>query len=345
MERMPIDDDDLIVDLDDLPENYGAQDDEALADFSQPDLEAPTLPDADEESPAPAARTREAPASFADADLEADTRLAEQNDRVQAAERKVREVEANSVMIQARAQAAIADKDRSATKVALDSLDLRMRDARQKLRVARDNGHVDAEEQLTDALEEMKALKGQVEAAMNAIPDPKDIIAHGETRSRQLLSADPGATGKTVGSGIQAKHPLAERWAGSNGWMKSNTAANRFVISQSNLMVKNGEWDPNTPGFYAELGRRVQNAFPSIKVGSIQAQKRGPSASGMKTPVAPSRSATATSNASRGAQKSRYTLTASDQAAMSRAKLDPSNPKHRLAFAQARMESAARLGR
>jgi hypothetical protein len=92
------------------------------------------------------------------------------------------------------------------------------------------------------------------------------------------------------------------------------------------------------------LGRRVQNAYPNLKVANIQAQKRAPGRSQVRTPAsAPARSSAGSqSGVSRVNGKATFKLTAAEQNTMKRHNLDPSNKLHQKAWAKSRMESARR---
>lgn len=347
-QMIPMDeDDDLLVDLEDGPETFG--DDDGPLQLEEPRLgalEAPDLPDdlSEEESNAPAARQGRQP--NAAADDEAGEFDYESNERVVAAENRARQAEAQTVYTEGRARAAVYAQQRDTAKVALDSVNDKLRDANQRLISARENGDTRGEFELQELIGEIKGLRTQIENSAAQIPDPGRIMQEAEQKARGILAQE--AQGKRVGNGIQARHPLAERWANSNKtWMSTNKRANDFVISQSNVLTRDG-WDPNTPGFYSELSRRVQNAFPKLKVGTIQAAKKQPGQrpGAARSPVAPARS-TSGGLPNRTAQNGSrtYTLTVDDQGAMRRANLDPKNPVHRKAFAKARIESAKRAQR
>jgi len=332
----PIADDDE----DDLEESFGDDDGPLqLEDLRQGQLEVDELPDGlNEESQAPVARQGRQQVVDDDGDFDYDG-----NQRVVEAENRARTAEANAVYTEARARAAVYSQQRDTAKVALETVGTKLSEAQQQLVYARENGDVNAEIRAQNMIDEIKTLRSQIEHTARNIPDPGQVMQEGEAKARGILAQE--AQGKRVGNGIQARHPLAERWATSNKtWMTTNKRANDFVISQSSVLTRDG-WDPNTPGFYSELSRRVQNAFPKLKVGTIQAPKKTPgNRTASRGPVAPTRSSSGGGVSQRQAQNGTktYTLTVPDQAAMKRANLDPKNPIHRKAFAKARIEGNKR---
>lgn len=338
--------DDLIVDLEPVQDGVPERGDDEVEAYNHvdPNLETSTLPDELEEAggdPAPRQAERQQQERRQERAAEADD---SQYQRVMAAEERARNAEANALWREAQAQAAVAEQQANTAKVALDTINLRLDGAYQELARAREVGDASAEVQIQRAIQEMAQLKGQIEASRAQIADPRYILQRAQQQAQQVLNRP--VEGKRVGAGIQARHPLAERWAGSNGWMKDNSSANNFVIKQSQAMANDG-WDPNSSGFYAELSRRVKVAFPHLKVNALQATQKGAAGRGtVKSPVAPTSSSSGTrpAGSAAGVGKQRYTLTAQDQAAMRRMNLDPANKKHATHFAKSRMESARRSG-
>ncbi len=334
------DDDDLIVDLEEV-EDTGLPDSvEEVEEAASSEPFAETASEDDDgleaaEVDAPIATGKKAPAAGIETDDD------DPYERIAAAENRARQSEAGAIMAQAKAHAQVAEQQANTKAVALDSLNSRIDDAYDKLTRAKEAGDTALEVQIEKALREMVGLRQQVEAQQ--IPDPRRILAMGEEKARGVLNAPP--EGKKVGAGIQARIGIAARWAGENAWMQSNTKANQFVINQSTRMAEEG-WDAKSPAFYAELSKRVKQAFPALQVKALQARKASIKAA-VRTPVAPSRSASGagTSNPNRGANAQRYTLTAADQVAMRRHNLDPANKTHRKYFAKSRLEQSRQAQR
>lgn len=329
-------DDDLIVDLEVGDTDYAPTEEEGVEDFKQPALEAETLPEGEEEGvegdPQPRQRQAEAEEETHDDSYE----------RLTAAEEAARNERAGRIWDKALHDADLNDAQINNAKAGLRMLDDKLELAMNQIAAAKEGGDIRTELQIQASIDEMRKLKGEIETGLSSLPSREQILSHGRGNAQKVLDTQQ-ASGKSVGSGIVARHPLAERWAGANGWMKVNKSANNFVIKQSEAMTRDG-YDPNSPGFYAELTRRVKNAYPNLKVEALQAQKRAPGkASQMqRSPVAPARSASGQGAVSNVNGKTRYTLSVSEQRKMQRFNLDPQNPQHRKAWAKSRLDSARR---
>lgn len=330
------DDDDLVVTLEQGDDDFGPAAEEGVADFKAAPVVSSTLPD--EEEPEEIV-DGELPVQAKKEDDEPVHEDGETYAQVAQLQEQVRTERANTIWSQAQGQAAIAAKDRDTIKVGLDTLKFRLDVANRDLDAAEADGDSATARRIKEGIDDIKGLKTELEAAMRQLPDPESIIAQGRQAAQK--AASEVSQGRKVGNGIQARHPLAERWAAGNGWMKTNRSANDFLIAQSAKMTSDG-WDPNTPGFYAELGKRVQTAYPKLKVSAIQAQQRTPGKGQMRTPVAPGRSSTGGTPVKSVNGKMHYTLTKVEQAKMSRFNLDPKNPTHQKAWAKTRMNSARR---
>lgn len=329
-------DDDLLVELEERQEDFAPREEETVAPWQQGAIEATTVPDDEdereeivEEAPRQAAREAEDVGGEIDPDL---------YERVTAAEESLRQEKANSVWAQAQAYAEMADTKINGAKVALDTLRDRIATATDGLAAAREAGDVRTEMQYTSSIEDMRRLKGEIETGLSQAPTKDSILAEGRQRAQAALAQEAG--GRKVGSGIQARHPLAEQFAQANGWMKTNSRANKSVIDFAQAMTREG-YNPNERSFYAELAKRVQASHPALKVSALQASRRAPGKATGRSPVAPARSSSgqATSMAN---GKLKYTLTVQEQRTMERHKLDPKNPKHQKAWARVRMKSSQR---
>lgn len=339
-----VDDDDLVVDLEQGADDFAPPTErEEIEPARAAPIESPTLPDdsddGSEPSRAPAAQGRDGDEPADDqggGDEESDAYA-----RIQAAEEHARNVEAHAIWETANQRADLADMQRANAQVGLGKLEMHIEQALAYISAAREAGDAGAEARGNQDLQKMYALKGELETGARAIPSREAILAEGRAKAQQIASAQ--SRGKRIGNGIEARHPLAERWAGANGWIKTNARANQHVIATSQKMTEEG-YDPNSPGFYAELGRRVQLAYPNLKVQALQAQKRGAGKGQVRTPAAPSRSSVGGgSTVTRQADgKRRYTITPGEQAKMKNMRLDPGNPAHRRAWAKSRLESSAR---
>lgn len=330
------DDDDLIVELEHRVDDFAPREDEGVAEFVQPRIEATSVPDDDEreeileegEEP-PARREREQ-----DDTPEIDPDLYE---RITAAEESLKQERANSIWQRALDYSEVAETKINGAKVALDTLKGRIGEAIHQIAAAEDAGDRVAAEQMRDSLSEMRKLKGEIETGLAQAPTRDSILAEGRQKAQAALAQEAG--GKKIGSGIQARHPLAEQFAAVNGWMKTNQRANKSVIDFANAMTREG-YNPNERSFYAELSKRVQAAHPQLKVSALQASRRAPGKATMRSPVAPARSSSGQPTSSNG--KMTYKLSSMEQRTMERHNLDPKNPKHQKAWARTRMKSAQR---
>jgi hypothetical protein len=341
------DDDDLVIELEETEEDFAPGGDEGVADYDRPPLEASTLPEGEEGEEGEGDGEQEAQRRREDVvdDVDDDT-----FSRIAAAEQGQREATAAAIWTRAQAEAAIAEQQQNNVKVALDTLEMRLAAARADRRRAEDAEDREARDSIDVDIKRMEKLQGELEDAQKAIPNKDAILHEGRNRAQGALDAQP--SGKKIGAGIRARHPLAERWAGANPWMRTNAKANRDVLTFGQKIADEG-YDPSSPAFYAELTRRMRNAHPNLKVSPLQAQKRGPQgkgANGGKLPVAGARSSAggeqriAGSNAVKGRDgKLHIKLNAAEQRAMMRSNLDPRNPKHQQYWAKSRMASAKQM--
>lgn len=317
-------DDDLEIDLEDVPEDQ-------VDDPADDDIE-----------PSVGAR-----AGGADVESDDDDEIAVRPSRGDdddfssgsAGEEAGRQAQAQAALTMAEAHAMVAEQQMQTARVAAETVEGKINDLYAALAQARDSGDTSAEINLQRALEEARTIKQQIAAGISNIPDPRRIMADGQARANHIASQP--TQGRRVGAGIQAKNPIAARWASQNSWMRTNGEANEYVIAQSKAMSREG-WDGNSPSFYHELSRRIRGAFPALKVSALQATQKAPGKNARpRSNVAPATSSSGIAKPGASAQsKSRYTLTATDQAAMRRMRLDPANKQHCLYFAKSRIETA-----
>ncbi len=333
------DDDDLIVELEDRNDDFAPREDEKVEAFVPPPALASTVPEDDEDDEDRSELSRSVDDARQKAEQVDDAPDIDHDlyERVTAAEESLRQERANAIWGQAQAYAEMADTKINGARVALDTLNDRLSAAMDGLAQARESGDIRAETQIKDGIDEMRKLKSEIQAGLQQAPTRDSILAEGRQRAQAAMAQEQG--GKKIGSGIQARHPLAEQFAQVNGWMKVNGKANRDVINFANALTREG-YNPNERSFYAELAKRVQTANPALKVSALQAGKKAPSRAGGRSPVAPSRSSSGQVTMVNG--KVNYKLSAQEQRTMERHKLDPKNPKHQKAWARVRMTSAKR---
>jgi hypothetical protein len=344
------DDDDFDVGFEEgaLDEEIGATDDQQIADADSQQAVSGDLPPDLEDEGADGAEGGEGDDKGDKGDKGDEGEEGDETDevssRIQAAEERALRAEVKSIYDEGQNALAFHDQQMNASRVALDALEDKISHATSLLAQAREAGDTVNELKIERSLKEMDALKAEINKARAEMPSKEQIVAYTEKQAKAHIekARQSAPKGKDVGVGIAANTPLAAKWASSNGWMKTNKAANDFVIKQSQLLVKEN-WDMNTPGFYAELTRRVGRAFPNLKVSALQATKKGMSKGGVKSPVAPTRSSSG--GAVRKAPASnpkQYQLTKADVVAMKRMRLNPLDKTHRREFAASRIESAQR---
>jgi len=335
-------DDDFEVDLEEADGDvFELPDDGEVEEDDPPQLESSNLPEGMEEGEEPAGRGAK------DERDDGDEEDALTQARIAADEANAAAVRAQSDAItrQAEDHWRLVQSEVSKADMALGNLNMHIENAHTALAQAKDTGDTRAEIAIQGKLQELMNLKTQIESAKAQAPTREAIMAKAQEAVNRVQSQAQQRRGTQVGDGIVAVNPLAERWAKQNDWMKTNKDASRYVVSQSKSMHKEG-WDMNTPGFYAELSRRVARAFPGVKAQPILAKKKAPTRpTKTGSPVAPSRSSMSSGAPPSKADASggrRYQLTLSDQAAMKRMNLNPQDPKHRKEFARSRIETGAR---
>lgn len=353
MDKTALSDDDLVVELEDEDGNFVVPEgDEEVEEFKQPALEAPGLPGGEEEEQEPDEEGEEQErAGKKGKEPEDEGEYDDRDERLAAAEERARQTEAQMIWADAQRAAREIDTQRNSISVGKDALNFRLEVAYRDMATAEEAGDSATRRALDGDIRKMEQLKAELEQAERQLADPNAVLEAGRQKANAALQATGG--GKRVGAGISARHPLAERWSKSNGWMKSNRAANDYVIKTSAKMAS-GNWDPDSPSFYAELGKRVQLAFPNLKVEPLQARKKAPGSSTPKgaarSPVSGSRAARTPAGAGpdgssmifRRGGKTVVRLNRAEQQKMIAMRLDPKNPKARLHWAESRRQSAKR---
>lgn len=334
------DDDDFEVDLegDDLQSGIPV-DEVEIEDKPQGSIEAFNIPDGDDEGDIDGGEGRPVEND------EADEEIYRARSEADAANARALRTEAESIMREAEGHVRYVQSQIANADVSLGSLGLYLNQAYAQLAQAKDAGDTASEIAIEREIRNMEGLKSEIQAAKAQAPSADAVIGQAKAKVNNLYAQNQKQApqrGTNVGGNVVAVVPIAEKWAKQNSWMKTNQAANKFVLSKSAQLVKEG-WDMNTPGFYSELSRQVNMAGLGAKAQPLMA-KQQPLGQKQKvrSPVAPARSSMSSGSPQRQQSQTKYTLTANDQAAMRRMNLDPSNVKHRKAFAGSRLESGRR---
>jgi hypothetical protein len=346
MPDVKADDDDLVVALEGGEEDFGPPE-RVEIEPAKPEAQlSPTVPaddddilglndDEDTTELNPDARAK-APAEEA-VDTSNDY-YDDRDDQIAQRDEQLRQLNAQRIWEQAQSQAEVAETRIQAARVGLNTLNERMQLAQQAMAQAVEAQDVAAQMQIAQDLQGMQSLKGEIENGLRSTATKDQILAQGRQQAQAAL-AQSQPRGRVVGAGLESRNPLADRWSASNPWTRTHKGANAYLIQQSQKMAASGTWDPDSPSFYAELGKRVKLAYPELNVRPIQAAAKAPGRGQMRGPAAPARSAGAGGHQIVNGKR-QYTLTKYDQGAMRRMNLDPGKPEHRKAFARSRMESA-----
>jgi hypothetical protein len=190
-----------------------------------------------------------------------------------------------------------------------------------ELRRAREDGNYDAEQKAQGELDQLRFQQNQLKQAKANLP-PADA------EPPAPAAAAPAANTPATPARAPVP-PLAAKWVDKNkAWFNSPKFAGHraFTLAEDKKLVTEG-YDKNTPEYYAELDRRVDEAFPSLR-------KRPAANSAPNNPVAPVGGAPQGA----GARKT-IKITKADLQNMQRFGLDPSNKEHIREYA--RTKSAA----
>lgn len=189
-----------------------------------------------------------------------------------------------------------------------------------EVRKAREDGNYDAELRAQGDLDALRFQQNQVRQAKMSLGNTPAPQQAAPQPMQQQMPQQPQQQQRP------APAPLALKWVQKNrAWLDNPSFAGQraFAIAEDSKLVAEG-YDKNSPDYYAELDRRVDTAFPTLR-------KRAPSRGG--SPVAP-----ATSVAAKKAGK-QITLTRADLANMQRFGLDINNKEHLREFARSKRAS------
>ena len=330
------DSDDLKIELEDVIDDPLLPDqNEEIEDFKSELKPASTIPeefedeDIEDDDAAPPQRSRQVAADDDDDGApSADARAA-------AAEMRAREIEARALLREGEQEAKMLRWQKSQAEISLGMVNDKISEFQRALIIAEDNGDTTAKYELQEKLDSAKSIRAQIEQARATYGDPDQLYRQYQERARGIMDAPPPGT--PVGAGITSSNPLAIQWSKVNPWMQSNKDAAKFVIAQSKAMAAEG-WQPDKPGFYAQLTKRVREQFPDLGAKALQAPKGKAQANGRRAPVAPTRPSSADGRAPQNRNPKTFTLTAEEQRKMRSMKLDPKNKEHQREWALARIE-------
>lgn len=260
-------------------------------------------------------------------------------ERLSAERRQREDYEVQALQQQERTEAALVEAEKrniaiqaDSFRLALDGVDVRIRTTTEALKMARADGDYSAETDLEQQLNELRSIRGQIEANQAKLPSPDQLDAdfrrHVEQRRQQYQSQ------RQQSDAPRALNAKAEQWQKANTWMgdSSKTAERSALIEINNALVTEG-YDPNKDEFFGELSRRMARRFPQLGVKSLQgspgsnASQQARNSQGQfakAPPVAPSRSA-APPGPNGQAKRGQVKLDASDMAMLRMLRIDPSD--------------------
>lgn len=324
--------DDFEDDLEALP----AEDIEVVVDDTDTDVEVEAEAPAEEEVHAEAEET---PAPVAETDDDADdAALPEKIKKRFQREKRLRDqiIGERDQIRQAAEQAVIQSRQKDDEIVTLrkqyaavqrqyaDTLDFAYDQSiqikSQALRKAREDGDLDAETKIQSELDAFRFQQNQIRDAKRTLPDPDKIQA---PQSQAASTPAPQAQQSAP------PPPLAVKWLDANKpWFNSPKFQGHraFVLAEDSKLVREG-YDKNSPEYYAELDRRVDEAFPTLR----------------KKPKAPTKSPVAGVGAAPAKHLSKNTvrLTRVDLGNMRRFGLDPTNKEHLREYARNKQHAAS----
>lgn len=275
-------------------------------------------------------------------------------DRLNAERRQREEYERQALEQQERTEQALVEAEKrniaiqqDSFRLALDGVDVRIRTTTEALKMARAEQDYGTETDLEQQLQELRQIRGQIEANQAKLPDAnqidQDFRRHVEQRRQQYQSRQGQSDAP------RALNPKAEQWQKANAWMSDTSRAKekQALIEINNALVSEG-YDANKDEFFGELSRRMARRFPELGVKSLQgqsssnaqAQPRNQQGQFAKAPpVASSRSSAPPNPQGQNKPKrGAVQLDASDIRMMRNLRLDPNDKQAQAYFARQKYE-------
>ena len=221
---------------------------------------------------------------------------------------------------------------RDAFKLSLDGVDIRIKTAREALKMARQDGDTNAETDIEAQLSELTGIRGNIESQMGRLLNESDLDRAYKDHVSQRRASRPQHSGRS--DGVQPLNDKAGKWKSNNGWMddSSRTAENAALLAINNQLVKEG-YDAKDDQFFTELSRRMAKSFPSLGVKDLagralgDAPQRQTNAQPRSAPVAGGRPTAAAPAQARANNPRQIQLDKSDAAMMRIMRIDTSDKK------------------
>ena len=302
-----------------------SDDDDVEIEFIDGDLtdddkaaRAPAKPDDDELPEVEAKKSDEKPTADDPAALRAE--LDRERSLRTRAEQERDNIDSQSRARLAASEVRAAEAQRSSAKGMLETVDVKIRAAREAVKLAKREGNTDLEVEASEKLEELRTIKGRIEReVLPAIPSDEEITNKAREGARQ-----PQRTGPAP------RNDMARQWADANPWMRGDAEKSAAVQYLSAQIHQEGI-EPGDPNHFAELTKRLSAVFPKMGVKGIGATTVQPRS--VAPPVAGAKT-----SASRTSSPNRIKLGPKDAEVMRKYKLDPKDAKAQKYYARALME-------
>lgn len=190
-----------------------------------------------------------------------------------------------------------------------------------EIRRAKEDGNYDAELKLQGDLDKLRFQQNQLRQVRATLPEPNVAVQTPQPPSSNMPV--PQTPPAAAAPAQKPPAPLAVKWINNNkAWFLNPKfkAHHNFVRTVDSEIVAEG-YDPQSPEYYKELDRRVDEAFPALR------KKAKPAAS----PVGAVGTAPASNSSSRTIKLGR-----SDLENMRRYGLDPTNKEHLREYARSK---------
>lgn len=219
-------------------------------------------------------------------------------------------------------QSRVAAAECVAAKTSVEHLEARRERITADLKIAKEEGQVDTEMELTDELLDVKAelreFRGRVPADGG---DPAASIPATSPATPPAASTDP----------YKGLAPKAKAWAETRN-MASWTAAQRGLMYGIDAEIAKEGFDQSTDDYFTELDRRIEVHFPELYA-DPDGLDDDPSPKPKPTLTPTVRAPSPTPPKEGGRRGNTVTLNSADYVNMRKFKLDPTNPEHVKAYA------------
>lgn len=228
-------------------------------------------------------------------------------------------------------------------KMALDSVDVRLRTAREGMIQAEEDGDKRARITLEEEVRKLESLRTGIESNMAKLPDEATLDRAYQEHVTARRSRVPSSPSRSD-DGLRPLNEKAGRWAAQNAWMNDPARVSEKAALQAidQRLVSEG-YDPKDDEYFVEMTKRMAKDFPSLGVKTLDGRVLGgaqrPAARQSSAPPVASARSVAPPSAN-GKSKTRVELDFSDRRMMRQLGIDLTN---KTAVARYAKEKLARL--